>query len=177
MTIDRRTFLRRIGGGLLAVAAAPVLVPTAAPLFIPSDRLEMGVPRRLAAAIASGRGPGALSPGAVPMRLNQDEFSMEWGGRLPAGSVVTVDERTALRWIANRIGAPTESWMRSASDAEQRAIVAQAVPDPWRFRSRFRSAEELGTTMPIPPSTPPDDGEWFRRTALTILAEDAYAPV
>jgi hypothetical protein len=176
MPIDRRTFLKRIGGGLLAVAAAPVLLPTSAPLFIPSDRLEMGVPRRLAAAIASGTPPGASLWG-VPMRLNQDEFSMEWGGRLPAGSIVTVDEVTARRWIDNRIGAPTESWMRSASDAEQRAIVAQAVPDPWRFRSRFRSAEELGTTMPIPPSTPPDDGEWFRRTALTILAEDAYAPV
>jgi hypothetical protein len=172
MPIDRRTFLKRIGGGLLAVAAAPLIVPTSAPLFIPSDRLEMGVPKALAQTLASGRPPAEPMRGAVPMRLNQDEFSLEWGGRLPAGSVVTVDEVTARRWIDNRIGAPTESWMRSASAAEQRAVVARAVPDPWRFRS----AEEIGTTVPISPSTPPD-GEWFRQTALTILAEDAYAPV
>jgi hypothetical protein len=171
MPIDRRTFLKRIGGGLLAVAAAPLIVPTSAPLFIPSDRLEMGVPRRLAAAIASGAPPGASLWG-VPMRLNQDEFLLEWGGRLPAGSIVTVDEGTARRWIGHRIGAPTESWMRSAPPDLERAVLARATPDPWRFRT----AEEIGTTMPIPSSTPPD-GEWFRQTALTILAEDAYAPV
>jgi hypothetical protein len=169
MRLDRRAFLKSLGSVGLAVAAAPLIVPTAAPLFIPSDRLEMGVPRRLAAAIASGRGPDALSPGAVPMRLNQDEFLLEWGGRLPAGSIVMVDERTARRWITNRIGAPTESWMRTASDAEQRAVVARAVPDPWRFRT---------APQPSGPGyrTRVEDGGWFREAAL-LHAEDAYAPV
>jgi hypothetical protein len=172
MSIDRRTFLKRIGGGLLAVAAAPLIVPTSAPLFIPSDRLEMGVPRGLSEALRSVRLPAQFTFGSVPVRLTRDEFSMEWGGRLVAGSTVLIDEATARRWTAVGVAVPTESWMRTASAAEQRAVVAQAVPDPWRFRT----AEELGTTMPIPSSTP-SDGEWFRRTALTILAEDAYAPV
>jgi hypothetical protein len=49
---SRRSFLRGLGGGLLAIAAAPLVVPSRAPVFIPSDRLEMGVPRPIAAAPA-----------------------------------------------------------------------------------------------------------------------------
>jgi hypothetical protein len=50
MRLDRRSFMKRLGGGLLAIAAAPLVVPSRAPVFIPSDRLEMGVPRPIATA-------------------------------------------------------------------------------------------------------------------------------
>lgn len=46
--MNRRSFLKLLGATATAAVAAPIITPTAsAPLYIPSQRLDYGVPRGL----------------------------------------------------------------------------------------------------------------------------------
>lgn len=45
--MNRRSFLKLLGGTTVAAVAAPLITPSTAPLFIPPERLDMGVPRRI----------------------------------------------------------------------------------------------------------------------------------
>lgn len=40
------------------------------------------------------------------MRMLRNEFMVDFGGRVPAGSVLVVDEETAIRWLENSIADP-----------------------------------------------------------------------
>jgi len=112
----RRTFLK-IGGAALLTAAV-------APLFIPSDRLDFGVPRAVSTETLTSGEIQALwnrsverfdglrqrstlrIAGQVPMLLVHDEFMMEHGGKLAAGSRVLVDQATSDRWLAYGVAVP-----------------------------------------------------------------------
>jgi hypothetical protein len=61
--IGRRGFLGLLGGAAAAVVAAPSVTQAAAPLFIPAERLDMGVPRTLKPA------PVSVHPGSGLLRV------------------------------------------------------------------------------------------------------------
>lgn len=50
MKLSRRSFLKLGGAAAAAALAAPTIEQVTAPLFIPSERLELGVPKPIAAA-------------------------------------------------------------------------------------------------------------------------------
>mgnify|MGYP000878590957 FL=1 len=52
--------------------------------------------------------PSVEQPQDVRMTLNRDEYLSEYGGRLLAGTVVVVDEKTARRWLDKGIARPSE---------------------------------------------------------------------
>lgn len=125
MSLSRRGFLKILGGATVAAVIAPkivlpettVVTPTKAPLFVPSQNLDMGVPRRILTATElppatttltwknQFLGAGELAA-TVPMLLLQDNFIRQYGGKLRAGSEVMVDPSTADRWIQNGVAAP-----------------------------------------------------------------------
>ena len=125
MKLGRRGFLKGIVGLGAAAVAAPLITPAttlaapvAAPLYVPPQNLAYGVPTgRLSlstdvqAAVQWSEIQGPLSEAigrrlherTIPMLLLQNEFLVEHGGRLPAGSEVMVDRQTADRWLRNAI--------------------------------------------------------------------------
>lgn len=151
--MNRRGFLKRLGGAGLALVAAPLILPSvpalarpvpAAPLYIPSDRLDFGVPSEIVRApeithAATQKAIGQAVQrtetirqtrmGNVPVTLRQSEFMAEWGGKFPSGSTLYVDEVTAVRWTRNRVAVPESGWLMSQSIAVQREFVRQVVTD------------------------------------------------
>lgn len=112
--MDRRTFLKVLGGTAAGVAAAPLVTGTTGPLFIPAKNLDFGVPTR---GLILSTPEYVLEPPpfsfdqafeedriifgtqkTVPMMLLHDNYIPEHGGRLKAGSIVWEDEATAGRW-------------------------------------------------------------------------------
>ncbi|HEY5990153.1 MAG TPA: hypothetical protein VIV12_27770 [Streptosporangiaceae bacterium] len=119
----RRQFLKLIGGASTAVLAAPLLARASTPLYIPAARLDYGVPKQLIVPdhqivnvndliwdelvrISADGESRIASTLSVPMLLLHDEYMAERGGRLKAGSVLLVDQRTAERWTTNRVAVP-----------------------------------------------------------------------
>lgn len=70
----------------------------------------------------------AEAPQDVRMTLLQTEFLAEHGGRLPAGTVVLVDAKTARRWRDKGIAvdsAETDKTLREAKLAQLAALQAE----------------------------------------------------
>jgi len=59
------------------------------------------------------------------MRVRQDEFLSEHGGRIPAGSVVPVDEETAIRWIDNEIADQAPDDAKTRKEERREEIMAE----------------------------------------------------
>ena len=100
------------------------------------------------------------------MALLQDEFSIEFGTppdyRLPKGSVVLVDEETAIRWYERRVAdiapadAVTVSEQRRLAKREEflkRAQPAEGVFDQAITRSSFSSDRPFERPV-MPPEMP-----------------------
>lgn len=112
----RRAFLKTAGAALVTAVAAP--------LFIPSDRLDFGVPRAVSTETLTSGEIQALwgryverfdglqqratqrIVGQVPMLLVQNEYMTTYGGKLAAGSRVLVDQATSDRWLAYGVAVP-----------------------------------------------------------------------
>lgn len=156
MKIGRRGFLKILGGTAAAAVASQIITPptVAAPLFVPAQNLDMGVPRKILTATempattweALGsirRGSGPLTApyrgaGSIEMTLLQAEFSFEYGGgrKLPAGTTLLVDAETAERWVTNGVAvpgphAPPALQIRSAKDQAARAKAREAQGTIW----------------------------------------------
>jgi hypothetical protein len=81
--IGRRGFLGLLGGAAAAVVAAPSVTQAAAPLFIPAERLDMGVPRTLKPAPVSvhpGSGLLRVQTGTITLgpELTEADFLRAW---------------------------------------------------------------------------------------------------
>lgn len=61
------------------------------------------------------------------MRLKNPEF-MEEHGKLPAGSVVIVDEETAIRWLEKNIAVQAGNDEKTAAEVRRAEIKATLVP-------------------------------------------------
>lgn len=168
--VSRRGFLKILGGTAAAIVAAPILAPSkpvlaappAAPLFVPSRNLDMGVPRRILTATEMPKLPPTATltqvavdgyhatrqmAHSVPMMLLHDEYMTEWGGRLKAGSTLLVDQVTADRWLENRVA------IRPDATAEEAVKVIPGRSDVYLF------GKDLPTT-PVPSS------DWERALRL-----------
>lgn len=66
----------------------------------------------------------AALPQNVRMTLNRDEYLSEYGGRLLAGTVVVVDEKTARRWLDKDIARPSEETDKTLAE-QKRAELAR----------------------------------------------------
>jgi hypothetical protein len=115
-----------LGGVGAAIAAAPLIVPPSAPLYIPSERLEFGVPKTFVLVDSLERGDvqallaerqarrnlmvdeqaAARMAETVPMLMLRDEYNQRFGGHLNAGSTVLLDPATAQRWATVGIAVP-----------------------------------------------------------------------
>ncbi len=181
--VSRRGFLARLGLGAAAVIAAPLIGAPTAALFIPSSRLEMGVPHAFASASLAPSDlmdesaarealtvvpEGWRAPYAdqVSMQLLYDEYMSERGGRLQAGSVLLVDEKTADRWTASGVAVPTDT--RRA----ERLIRGrpQSGPD-WRQQAADPSRYDQLSWLYAPQSEQIDMSA--ASAALKRLVEDA----
>ena len=138
MKIQRRDFLKILGGTAAAAIIAPVvpkILTPSAPLFVPAQRLDFGVPtqRLIGAREAASSDVARLWQAQVartqemrdlrdhvPMILLQDNYISEYGGRLQAGSTLLVDQTTADRWIEHRIAVPA-----TPGAAEAKRIVGR----------------------------------------------------
>jgi hypothetical protein len=110
------------------------------------------------------------------MRVHQTEFLTEYGGRLPAGSVVPVDEETAIRWIDNGIAeqAPNDAKTRAEERKEEiRAELLRieaeeargGVYDAAITRESFRDDPQQGRDL-MPKRMPPSRRGKRDRAAL-----------
>lgn len=117
--MNRRSFLKILGGSAAAVVAAPLITPSVGPLFIPPERLDMGVPRQILTATELPKAPApdmlidmvGMRTAPIPMLLVQDEFSppgwQQYGReKVPAGTTLLVDRTTAERWVKHGVGTP-----------------------------------------------------------------------
>lgn len=117
--MQRRSFLKLLAGTTVAAIAAPLITPSVGPLFIPPERLDMGVPRAILTATEMPLGPWIepvvqerwTAGDTVPMLLVQDEFSprgwQQFGRqKVPAGTTLLVDRETAERWVKHGVGTP-----------------------------------------------------------------------
>jgi hypothetical protein len=170
MSVTRRSFLKILGATAAAAAVAhPVLTTPAAsagaPLFVPAERLDFGVPREIATARSldtqevkdlwqqhvnrfDEARSRAIMGDSVPMTLVQDEFLLEWGGRLAAGSTVMVDPVTAYRWIAGGVGvaaagAPMELRNESVRVQGERQRERDKRAESWPFPEHDDDEHEL----------------------------------
>lgn len=163
--VSRRGFLQRLGIGAIAVTVAPdIIKQAAAPLFIPSERLDFGVPKPvlvlpdaqemtdlalamlkektayLAEYDRASRDAGALT-GKIPMVMLQTTFYPSAGGRLWEGSTAYVDEKTAGRWVDYGIAAPAPGY-HVEPDTTRRVLEAAQQS---RYSGDFRDAEDSST--------------------------------
>jgi hypothetical protein len=142
--ITRRGFLKILGGTAAAVAVAPLITPVSAgPLFIPSQNLDMGVPRAILTATEMPLGEW-LTPVmqeswtdgvAIPMLLVHDEFSppgwQQFGReKVPAGTTLLVDLPTAERWVEYGVGTPGPGSPLELQEASARLGMTRRVPYP-----------------------------------------------
>lgn len=169
--MKRRSFLKILTGAAAAVVAAPAIgqgMPrpalaqpaVSAPLYIPPQHLDYGVPRQ----IVTARSMSEVAPvadayaemqhplGEIPMLLRQAEYLPGFGGKLPAGSTVMVDRVTADRWVANHVAVPAPSAPRELQDqsakllAERRAWQT-TIQDQWASGYGEAVEDPIGTTM------------------------------
>lgn len=106
----------------------------------------------------------AAAPGETikryKMRLSNDEYIVDLGGRLPKGAVVIVDEDTAIRWLENGIAEQAPASAETHRQRQRAEIAARLVPiseadgdRPGVFSSMMGSEP---ATPPVAPSpTPP----------------------
>lgn len=167
MKIGRRGFLKILGSAAVAAVAAPLITPAttaaSAPLFVPSQLLDYGVPtQRLVTAtqmppdLTRGRmemefsqqglatmpdarttlswkntftdaeAIGVITP--IPMLLLQDEYSppfwQQFGRqRVPAGTTLMVDRKTADRWVDRGVAVAGTSAPRDLQESSARRIA------------------------------------------------------
>lgn len=76
----------------------------------------------------------------IRMTLTATEFLREYGGRLPAGTVVLVDEETAERW--REFGIATDSAETDLTLKEQKAAQIKAL------QAELEAIEEHGS-LPV----------------------------
>lgn len=170
--MKRRSFLKLLGGTAAAAVAAPLIAPSmkialppAAPLFVPAQHLEMGVPtgRLLTAREAPAADLAALwerqaakhealratydARRTIPMLLVQSEYLIEYGGKLPAGSQVMVDRETAERWTRNGVAAPAPTALRDLQEASAQRLAERA--QTMRRENHFLDADEISFAVPI----------------------------
>jgi hypothetical protein len=166
MRLSRRSFFRITGGAIAAAAATQILTPPAiaAPLFVPAQNLDMGVPRRILTATAMPMRPASavlppMDPATatarmgrtVPMLLLHDEYMTEWGGRLAAGSTILVDQQTADRWADHRVAVPTTGAadLRMVKPPLKRGELSQfeGRPTAWAVVPLTREQKMNGSRM------------------------------
>lgn len=151
-----------MGAATAVVAPSLLLPPTkvlaqpSAPLFVPAQNLDMGVPRHIFTATEMPKAlPAAFIPEAVqrkiidnvmgrsiPMLMLQDNFSTQYGGRIKAGAEVLTDRETADRWIRFNVAtpgpsAPKDLQLRSAQRMmERKAMQRRAPAFDWQLDKR-----------------------------------------
>jgi hypothetical protein len=163
MSITRRGFLKIAGAMIAAPFAAKLILPAApaiaapppsAPLYIPKERLELGVPRHWRDAISvpdAGRN--------IPMVLLQANFMQEYGGRLPEGAELLVDRTTAERWIeygVARAGTQAPSYLQEASAKRMAERAERTSMLQWDNAGVYDLAEDADDA----PGDGIADGSW-----------------
>ena len=101
-------------------------------------------------------------PSRYKMKLTHDEYHVDFGGRLPAGAVVVVDEETAIRWYEKNVAeiappdAPTHGEIQRQVKREEflkRAKPTEGVFDQAVTRQSFRDDPNTRQLMPPPMPT------------------------
>lgn len=151
--MQRRTFLKLLGGTAAATVAAPIITPATGPLYIPAERLDYGVPRQIVTAQAMPLGEPSLAPfiepvrqsawatgTAVPMTLLWDEFRpphwQQFGReKVPAGTTLLVDESTARRWIKYGVAAAAPSAPVAFQNESAKRLAEKKQREEFAFRA------------------------------------------
>lgn len=190
MKIGRRGFLKILGGTAAAAVAAPLITPAQgivrpgmAPLYVPPQNLDYGVPQRslsLSTDIEAAKRTTTISwknvfldaeeiAVRVPMLLRQSEFIPEFGGKLPAGAEVMVDQMTADRWVRNHVAVPGSNAPRDLQEQSAKRLAARS--QDWRGDDGHMDTYSLGVFAPLPEREPTEmarvlfnDAEAMRQT-------------
>ena len=174
--MNRRSFLKMLGGAAALAAVAPIVgVMPAAPLFIPSQRLDFGVPTQqlmtarqlpMASTVTVER---RLFGADVPMLMLHDNFSFEYAingdPRIPVGATIMVDESTAERWIASGVATPGPHAPLHIQEHAARALAGRRAKEdaevvlPWYWDTgsaraknadrRAKARREMASVDPI----------------------------
>lgn len=183
MKLGRRSFLKILGGAAAATVAAPLIKPvSAAPLFVPAQHLDMGVPRRILTATELPPSTSMLTwqntmigPEEVQMLLLHDEFSppywQQYGReKVPAGTTLLVDRETADRWVKHGVAAPGPSAPRDLQETAAARLAEKRARDhdPWRDGQTWRPI--LATVEQMPSAVVA-----YRDDVLAAMIERAQA--
>jgi hypothetical protein len=163
--ITRRSFLKILGGTAAAAVAAPLITPAAAgPLFIPSQNLDMGVPRSILTATEMPTpkptayfvtGDVGLRQLNIPMLLVHDEFRppgwQQYGReKVPAGTTLLVDRPTAERWVEHGVGTPGPAAPLELQEASVRLGMTRRATSQMTWTNTFLNADEISFVDDIP---------------------------
>ncbi len=80
-------------------------------------------------------------PADVRVTLVSTQYLSEHGGRLPAGTVVLVDEPTAKRWLSKGIARPAEE--------TDKTIREQKLAEIERLRAEVEAIPDAPVALPI----------------------------
>lgn len=196
--VSRRGFLKLLGAAGAAIVAAPALAEAApklvtpapsAPLFVPAERLDFGVPTQrlvissdVAKAVretehlrASVEQAERWVAGQVPMLLLQDNYLPQYGGKLKAGAEVLVDQATAKRWMAFNVAVPSPT---APVEAQQQYVERRAFVEDERGKYFGRTPDRLAQSVTIwglPVVT--GHGDYPRHLMNDLIREQAKAEV
>lgn len=174
--IGRRSFLKILGGTAAAAVAAPIIapqtalaLPSSAPLFVPAANLDFGVPTgRLSLstdvaaaakqAIRDGARQAYADVESISMLLLQDNYIPWAGGKVKAGTEITVDRETADRWVKHGVAAagmnaPRDLQMDSAkrlAERRERAEQRRLEEASWQSGSWDWDPENIQSTAVAP---------------------------
>lgn len=102
--------------------------------------------------------PGEHLP-RYKMRLKSSEFMVDFGGRVPAGGVVIVDEATAIRWIETGIAEQVAADTPTFRDQKRKAAASRLQRDQVVDEREAGQFSDMISREPMPPRMPTRAGK------------------